>query len=340
MAGTKEIQRRIKSIKNTRKITRAMEMVAAAKMKKQIDAVLAIRAYAQTAWQMLTNLSRAFEKGQHGLLEHRPVRKILVILITSNRGLCGGYNSHVLKKLLDQVKNPKYIKVNKLGEQRLESPVSDEDLEFDFIGVGKKGAQYLISHGYNLVAEFENLNFSPTPGLVSPLAQMVMDDYEAEKYDKVVLAYTDFKNTLIQLPKLRQLLPISRTDLEKQIEEMGGEVTDFEAGKEGDAKRADANPWLEQQAGTEAEGLIDYKFEPRPGRVLNKLLPRLVEMQIYHAILESNASRESARMMAMKNATEAASDIMAELEYSYNQIRQMNITQEIAEITSGRVALE
>lgn len=318
-AGSKEIQRRIKSIKNTRKITRAMEMVAAAKMKKAVDQVLAIRGYAHSTWGMLANLSKAFSKQRHGLLGVREVKKVLVVLISSNRGLCGAYNSQVIKRIMDQVKNPAMLKVNRIGARRVHSSVADDQIKFDFIAVGKKGFNYLIARDYNVVAEFEDLNFAPTPDLVGPLASIAINDYISGKYDKVVVAYTDFQNTMIQEPKLRQLLPISKIDLEKQIEEMSGEEEiDLE----------------------EKEEIIDYKFEPHPSIVLEKLLPRLVEMQLYHAILESNASRESARMMAMKNATEAAGDMMNQLEYSYNQIRQMGITQEIAEITSGRVALE
>lgn len=319
MAGSsKEIQRRIKSVSNTRKITRAMEMVAAAKMKKEVDKVLSIREYALTAWNVLANLSRAFGKYKHGLLEVREVKKILVVLVTSNRGLCGAYNTQVIKKLMKQIEDPTLLKVNRVGNRKVYSGVPNEELEFDFVAVGKKGFEYLNNRDYNVVAAFEDYNYAPTPDVIRPLAKIVIDDYEAEKYDKVVVAYTDYKNAVIQEPKLRQLLPVSKIDLEKQIEEMGSSVEEELAEEE----------------------IIDYKIEPKPIEVVGHLLPRLVEMQIYHAILESNASKESARMMAMKNATEAASDMVSQLQYSYNQIRQTNITQEIAEITSGRVALE
>ncbi|HHX58201.1 MAG TPA: ATP synthase F1 subunit gamma [Candidatus Moranbacteria bacterium] len=319
--GGKEVQRRIKSISNTRKITRAMEMVAAAKMRKEVEKVLAVRSYATSAWGILTNLSRAFGKHKHGLLEVREVRRILVVLVTSNRGLCGAYNSQVVKKIMEQIKNPKLLKINRVGEKKLVSSVSDKDLKVDFIAVGKKGFEQLRLREQNVIAEFGELNYLPSADAVRPLAHIIINDYQAEKYDKVVIAYTDYKNTLVQEPKLRQLLPISKTDIEKQIEQMsleekGEKITSAE------------------------EKIIDYKIEPEPQEVLEHLLPRLVEMQIYHAILESNASEESARMMAMKNATEAAGEMMEELHYTYNQIRQMSITQEIAEITSGRVALE
>lgn len=319
MAGSsKEIQRRIKSIKNTRKITRAMEMVAAAKMKKEVSRVLAIRSYADSAWNVLMNLTRAFGKYQHGLLEVREVRKVLVVLVTSNRGLCGAYNSQVIKKIMAQIKKPGMIKVNRAGSRIVYPGAPDDELEFEFLAVGKKGFSYCNNRKYNVIAAFEDLNYLPSPDSIRPLAKIVIDDYKAKKYDKVVVAYTDYKNPLIQEPKLRQLLPVSKTDLEKQIEEMGSE----------------------KEPNHPKEKIVEYKIEPKPRQVVGYLLPRLVELQLYHAILESNASKESARMMAMKNATDAAGDMVNQLQYSYNQIRQMNITQEIAEITSGRVAIE
>ncbi len=319
--GAKEIQRRIKSIGNTRKITRAMEMVSAAKMKKEVSKALSIREYATSAWGILTNLSRAFGRYRHGLLEVREVRRILVILITSNRGLCGAHNSQIVKRVMDQIKSPKFLKVNRVGSRKIDSPVPDDELKFDFVAVGKKGFEQLKLRRQNVVAEFEDFSYLPSADSVRPLAQIAIDDYKNKKYDKVVVAFTDYKNTLIQEPKLRQILPISKTDIEKQIETMSRE----ESG---------------EKITEEEERIIDYKIEPAAAEVLEHLLPRLVEMQLYHAILESNASKQSARMMAMKNATEAAGEMMDELQYDYNQIRQMNITQEIAEITSGRAALE
>jgi len=136
--GTKEIQRRIKSINNTRKITRAMEMVSAAKMKKEIDNVLSIRNYAQSAWNVLMNLSKSLERSNHGLLEIRDVKNILVVVVTSNRGLCGSFNSQLLKKVMDQVKNPDLIKINRIKDQKIASNVANKDLSFDFITVGKR----------------------------------------------------------------------------------------------------------------------------------------------------------------------------------------------------------
>lgn len=314
--NTKEIQRRIKSIKSTRKITRAMEMVSAAKMKKEVAKVLSIRDYARSAWGVLTNLSRAFEGYEHGLLKIRPVKRILVVLITSNRGLCGGYNSQIIRKTIQQVKKPALLKINRVKNNRLLSDIEDDKIKFSFVAVGKKGYEYLVRNDYEVIAYFDKFNYDPSAEDIRGLAKIVIDDYSTEKYDKVVVAYTDYVNPLVQKPKLRQILPISKIDLEKQIMEIkGGELT-------------------------EDEKIIDYKIEPEPAEVVEYILPRLVELQLYHAVLESNASKESARMIAMRNATEAAGDMIMELEYAFNQLRQMSITQEIAEITSGRVALE
>lgn len=324
--GTKEIQRRIKSVNNTRKITRAMEMVSAAKMKKEVNRVLSIRSYSQSAWNVLMNLSKSLRKARHGLLEVREVKNILVVVVTSNRGLCGSYNSQLLKKIIDQIKNPDSIKINRIKDKKIVSSVPNDQLNFDFVAVGKKGFDYLNRRKYNVSALYDNFNYSPSLDDVRGLAKMVMDDYIEGKYDKVVVAYTDYVNTIKQVPRIRQLLPVSQVDVEKQIEE----IEEQKPGEEGKRIEDPVERW---------KG-ISYKIEPEPKKVIDYIMPRLVEMQLYHAILESNASKESARMIAMKNATDAADEMMEELRYSYNQLRQMGITQEIAEITSGTIRVE
>jgi F-type H+-transporting ATPase subunit gamma len=324
--GTKEIQRRIKSVNNTRKITRAMEMVSAAKMKKEVNRVLSIRSYSQSAWNVLMNLSKSLRRARHGLLEVREVKNILVVVVTSNRGLCGSYNSQLLKKIIDQVKNPDSIKINRVKNKKIVSNVPNDQLNFDFVAVGKKGFDYLNRRKYKVSALYDNFNYSPSLDDVRGLAKMVIDDYVEGKYDKVVVAYTDYVNTIKQVPRIRQLLPVSQVDVEKQIEE----IEDQKPSGEGERIEDPVKRW---------EG-VDYKIEPEPKKVIDYIMPRLVEMQLYHAILESNASKESARMIAMKNATDAADEMMEELRYSYNQLRQMGITQEIAEITSGTIRVE
>lgn len=320
MASSKDIKRRIKSINNTRKITKAMEMVAASKMRRAVSAVLAIRAYAHSAWSVLTNLARAFSEYNVGLLERRPVKAVLMVIVTSNKGLCGSFNSNISKKIIEQIKNPERLMANRIntGAKLLYRSLAPSKLKIDFITVGKKGEALVRKLGKNIVASFPELTYLPGIENVRALGKIVMDEYLAKKYDKVVIVYTDYISTISQQTKIRQLLPVSKIDLEKQIAEM------------------------DQMA--KAYGLekpkVEYKIEPSPEIVLTHVLPRLLEMQVYHAILESNASKESARMIAMRNATDAAGEMSDELTFVYNQLRQMKITQEIAEISAGRAALE
>lgn len=318
MLNSKEIRRRIKSVNNTGKITRAMEMVSAAKMRKSTDRVLKIRPYAHAAWSVLTNLARSFEQYNHGLLEVREVKKVLIVAITSNRGLCGSFNAHIMKRIKDQVAHPAKLKINRVGTRTIESSVPDSELQIDFVTVGRKGEMLVKKLNREIIAAFPDLTYLPSIDQVRPLAKIVIDEYEKKSYDKVVIAYTDYVSAVVQEPKIRQILPVSKIDLEKQIAEMDVIAKEYGLKK----------PKME------------YKVEPNPQDVLTHIFPRLIEMQLYHAILESNASKESARMVAMKNATDAAKDMSAALTLAYNQIRQMKITQEIAEISAGRAALE
>lgn len=316
--NTKEIRRRIKSINSTRKITKAMEMVSAAKMRRATSAVMAIRPYAHSAWSVLTNLARAFEQYGEGLLEVREVKSILMVVISTNRGLCGAYNTNLAKKLKYELAHPERLKMNRMGGKKIESTVSNNDLKIDYITIGKKGDNIVRKMGGNIIATFPDLAYSPKPEEVRPLANIVMEEYLKKTYDKVVIVYTDFISTLNQQTKIRQVLPVSKVDIEKQIAEIDQHATEY--GLEG-AK-------------------VEYKIEPGPREVLKHIFPRLIEMQVYHAIQESNASKESARMIAMRNATDAAGDMVGGLTLMYNQIRQSKITQEIAEISAGAAALE
>lgn len=295
-----------------------MEMVSAAKMRKAVNKVLQIRPYARSAWSVLTNLARAFATHKNGLLEVREVRSILILVMTSNRGLCGSFNSQVVRKVKEQLDNPENLKINRVGTKKIRSSVPNEDLKIDFITVGKKGEAAVRKTGKNIIATFSDLAYIPTVEEVRPLVRIILDDYLEKKYDKIVMIYTDYISTIKQDTKIRQLLPLSKIDIEKQIAEMDT---------------------LAKEYGLE-EPVLRYKVEPSPKEVLEYILPRLIEMQVYHAILESSASKESAQMVAMKNATEAAGEMADDLTFAYNQIRQMKITQEIAEISAGRAALE
>jgi F-type H+-transporting ATPase subunit gamma len=254
----------------------------------------------------------------------------LIIAVTSNWGLCGSYNTQIAKKIKQQLENPESLKINRIGRKKIESDVDDKDLKIDFITIGKKGESMVkkmkkparnAAHsavGGEIIAAFEDGGRFATVADIKPLSKIVMEEYLAKKYDKVVIAYTDYVSAVVQQTHVRQILPISKMDIEKHIAEI-----DVMAKKIG----------LE-------EPIVEYKIEPSPKEVLEFILPRLIEMQMFHAILESQASEHSARMLAMRNATDAAGEMSSDLTLAYNQIRQGKITQEIAEISAGRAALE
>ncbi|MDD5397115.1 MAG: ATP synthase F1 subunit gamma [Candidatus Moranbacteria bacterium] len=318
MASSLDIKRRIRSINSTRKITKAMEMVSAAKMRRAVSSVLGIRPYAHAAWSVLTNLAMAFENSELGLLQVREVKSVLMIAVTSNRGLCGSFNTQVAKKIKEEILHPDKLKINRIGKKKIESKIKDEDLKIDFITIGKKGEGMVKKMQKEIVAAFEDGGNFSTIADVKPLSKIVIEDYLAKKYDKVVVIYTDFVSAVSQQTRIRQVLPISKIDLEKQIAEID---------------------ILAKEYGLD-EPVVSYKVEPSPEEVLEFIIPRLIEMQLFHAVLESQASEQSARMMAMRNATDAAGEMSEDLTLAYNQIRQGKITQEIAEISAGRAALE
>lgn len=321
MASTKDIQRRIRSVGSTKKITKAMEMVSAAKMRKAVEAVLRTRTYANLSWVTVMNLSRVLAKNggfTHPLFEKRSdVKKVGIILITSNRGLCGGFNTAIINKVRDSI-----AKHHRLGENTA--------VETDFILIGKKGA--IVHHlGHKIEAEFPKLDLISEVMEVVPVARMVVGDYLNGTYDKVMVAYTDYVNAVKQTPRIKQLLPI---DIDVSEEYLGivGEDTRLKIDQE--FVEAKEEKYLKDDGFT-----YEYTFEPSPMEVLDEMVPRLLEVQLYQALLESNASEHSARMAAMHQATDAASDMVTELTLSYNKARQASITSEIAEISAGASAL-
>jgi F-type H+-transporting ATPase subunit gamma len=319
MASSLDIKRRIRSINSTKKITKAMEMVSAAKMRRAVSSVLGIRPYAHAAWSVLTNLARALETAQgYGFLQVRPVKSVLMVIVSSDRGFCGSFNSQIAKKIQEEILHPESLKTNRIGRKKIESPAKNGDLKIDFLTVGKKGENMVRKMQKEIVAAFADSAKFSTVADIKPVSKIVMEDYLSKKYDKVVVIYTDFVSAISQQTRIRQILPISKIDIEKQIAEM--DVIAKEYGLE--------------------EPKVEYKIEPSPEEVLQFIIPRLIEMQLFHAILESQASEHSARMMAMRNATDAASEMSSDLTLAYNQIRQGKITQEIAEISAGRAALE
>ena len=312
MANTKEISRRIRSIGNTKKITKAMEMVSAAKMRKAIEAVLKTRTYANLSWETILNLAKLAPDGEerNPLLQTRSeIKKVALILITSNRSLCGGFNMTIINKAKESI-----IKHN--------HPT-------DLILIGTKGE--ILGRHYPTAAIFPKGDLSVNSKETNPIAKMVIADFLSGKYDKVLVAYTDFVSPAKQIPRVKQLLPIG---IETQDEFLGivGASDNVPTSKE----------YIETKAKKHLETddfTYEYTFEPSPAEVLEKVLPKLIQVQLYQALLESNAAEHSARMAAMHQANEAAADMVSELVLYYNKARQAAITAEIAEISAGANAL-
>ena len=294
MASARDIRRRIKGVKATGKITRAMEMISAVKMRKAVSAVLAIRPYAESVIQVLHQLAAVGE--DHPLLEVREVKKELYVVITSNRGLCGAFNAQITKRVRQILRE-------------------DTDREASFITIGKKGDAAVRRLGGDIVASFPDVLGIPTAELMRPVAKILIEAFESKRIDRVVMVYTDFKSMLSQEVKVRALLPVIEKDVQKALNE------------------------IEHGAIKERVMHAEYVIEPSPKKVLWKMIPRLLEMELYHAVLESNASQEAARMMAMRSATDAGKEMAADLTLAYNQIRQSKITQEIAELSAGMAAV-
>lgn len=307
MAKTREIRRRIRSITSTRKVTKAMELVASAKMRRAVAATHAARGYADLAWKLLLNVAQRTDAERHPLLRRGEAKRIGLVLVTSNRGLVGSFNTQLIGAVL--------------GFLRANERIVPEAV--DIVLVGRKGRAPLVRAGYNLAAAFEKLDVISDIAHVRPIARVVIDDFLAAKLDRVVLAYTDFRSTLVQRPVVRQILPIAPAAV------IAGEAGVFDNGERGAVIRAEA----------ETERRFEYLFEPNPDTVLEALLPRLLEMQIYRALLESAASEHAARMVAMQSATDAAGDLIDELTLAFNQARQQSITQDLAEISASRAAL-
>ena len=310
MAGTKEIKRRIKSIKNTKKITKAMELVAASKMKRAVSSTLKSRLYAEYSWEILQSIAKNTEEIKHPLFQERvseemkPARpdgrsggnKVLLVLITSSRGLCGAYNAQVIKKSLSLIKGA----------------------SVDIISIGKKGDVAMRRVGQDVLASFFELPDNPSISDINPISQLLINEYTLGNYDKVLVAYTDFVSALTQRPNIKQVLPISRTELRELIDE------------------------LENIAPTQekvSKKPTEYLFEGDKEKLIADLAEKLTRMQIYQMLLESNASEQSSRMVAMKNASEASGEMIDDLTLVFNKARQANITREISEISAGMASV-
>ena len=303
MAGTKEIKRRIKSVKNTKKITKAMELVAASKMKRAVASTLRSRLYAEYSWDILTSISKNVSEIPHPFFNEREVKNILLVLITSNRGLCGAYNAQVIKKTIHKLKG-------------FSGSVS-------ILNIGKKGNIAMQRTGQNVIAGFTELPDNITLQDISPIAKLIIDEYSLGHYDKVFIAYTDFISALTQKPNIKQLLPIYKSSLRELIDNLT-------EGKEEIVDKREINK-IEQKT--------DYLFEGDRDKFIEVLAEKLTKMQIYQMLLESNASEQSSRMISMKNASEASGEMIDDLTLVFNKARQSNITREISEISAGMASV-
>lgn len=278
-------------------------MISAVKMRKAVQSVLAIRPYAKSALELLKQLKRAVGSEDHVLLTERPVQKELYVVITSNRGLCGAFNAQIVKKLRQTLKE-------------------DEGRARSFITIGKKGENAVRRLGGDIVASFPDVLVTPTAEGMRAVSRLIIEEFETKRVDRVVMIYTDYLSMLSQEVKVRALLPVALKDTQKAMNEMHSTINNQQS--------------TEEKRSTQSE----YVIEPSPKKVLWQMIPRLIEMELYHAVLESNASQESARMMAMRNATDAAKDMVSDLTLAYNQLRQGKITQEIAELSAGMAAVQ
>ncbi len=293
MASAREVKIRIKSIKNIAQVTRALQAVSASKVQKTMQAMYRTRPYATKSWQVLTHI--AAQPGRdmlHPLLEkHKDVSKVIVVLISGDRGLAGAYNTNIVRYVLQEF-------------AEFKTPVH-------YVTIGRKGRDLMIRRRANILAEFSNLPPAPTFTDVSAIGRLVVDEFLAGNTDEVYLVYTDFVNMVKQVPTKKKLLPL-------EFDFGTGRVEDF----------------------TSSTGLTaTYIYEPGQDEILDEVIPRFTALQVYQAVLESLASEHAARMVAMKNATDNATELSAALQLEYNKARQQSITSEMLDIAGGAEAL-
>jgi len=286
MPNLKEIKSRITSVKSTIQITSAMKMVSAAKLKKAQDAIIQLRPYSNKLTEIMSSVSSASEdSSQNKYSEARDVNKILLVPITSNRGLCGGFNANIIKKTIE-----------------IEKELNSKS-DLTILSIGKKSSEFFKKNKYNVHSThddvFQDVNYED----VSKIAELILNDFANEKFDKVILVYNQFKNAATQIVMQEDFLPLNKTQSENSQE------------------------------------AVDYIYEPGKDEILNELIPKSLKTQLFKAILDSNASEHGARMTAMHKATDNATELKNELTLSYNKARQAAITGEILEIVGGAEAL-
>ena len=291
MPSMKEIRGKIKSVQNTRKITKAMEMVAASKMRKAQERMRAARPYADKVRNIAVHMSGANSEYQHPFLIERPLQNVGLIMVTTDKGLCGGMNTNVLRAATAQMKE-----------------WTDSGKKVQTTAIGNKGLGFLNRIGANVVSESTHIGDVPHMDELIGAVKVQIDAYLAGEIDAVYLAYTQFVNTMKQEPVVMQLIPLPKSSLTQSEEE----------------KRAYS--W-------------DYLYEPSPEAVVEELLVRYIEALVYQSVAENIASEQSARMVAMKAASDNAKNVIGELQLVYNKSRQAAITKELSEIVGGAAAV-
>ena len=287
----KEVRNRIKSVTSTQQITKAMKMVSAAKLRRAQDAIIQMRPYSRKLQEMLSNIvSSSSSEGGMPLADERPVERVLMIPITSDRGLCGGYNSYVIKLTREMIRT-------KYAAQQAKGNVT-------ILPIGKKGYEYFLRNNYKLVDSYWNIFSDLGFDNVRRAAIFAQQGFLNKEYDRVELVYSQFKNAATQIFIAEPYLPIPKAD----------------------QKKGSKN--------------IDFVFEPSMGTLLQELMPKILNTQVYKAVLDANASEHGARMTAMDKASENANELLKTLKISYNRARQAAITTELTEIVSGAAALQ
>lgn len=290
MSGGKEVKDKIGSIQNTKKITRAMEMVAASKMRKAQDRMNRSRPYADKIRNVIGHLAKGHPEYQHPFLREvadKDVKRVAYIVVTTDRGLCGGLNTNLFRLLLKDMQMWK-----------------ERDVESDLCVIGRKGEAYFKRLGANIIAGVNQLGDSPSVNELIGLVGLPLKQFKEGKIDRLYLVYNDFVNTMTQTPVVQPLLPLEPIESEAQ-------GPDY---------------W-------------DYLYEPDAKELLDKLLTRYIESQVYRAVVENIASEQAAKMVAMKSASDNAENLINELKLIYNKARQAAITQELSEIVAGADAV-
>lgn len=333
MESQRDIKRRMRSISNTQQITRAMEAVSATKMRRSQEYALNARPYAEHALRLLSNVSERISENRHPLLYRQTHKhKLCLIVITSDKGLCGGYNNNLLKiahsylqknlhNEIDPIRNnPDGHRDAALNKERISNGA-------DIITVGKKAKQYFTFRNIPVSDIFTGFGDYIKLDQTLPFVEKIINVYKNGQYKKIMCAYTNFISTLKQEPVIHQVLPITKTGIEKIVKDIAPQTGKYTEKKE-------------QTEQVQHPYNYEYLFEPSQEIVLDELLPLLVKIQIHHMILEANASEHSARMVAMKNASDNASEILTELTLFYNKARQSAITNEILEVIASQESLK